>query len=217
MEVVLLLQSRRWHKAEAQRGVWAPPACAWLLTASLGTLIPLSRVSKRRCWAHGGAHRTGWDTAPLCPKGLSTAKAKGSSAGLAKTTQNPPSHSWGAPKLGMGGSGGSVMDHGGEHHSCQCWCDAMCKWELQWPGCTKALVSWVQQWAAQSALWDRARVGQPIQHPHIDPGSRAAPQCHILLGWFVTALEETEWWPWAAPELWVCPSHNTHGNVPFQA
>lgn len=99
----------------------------------------------------------------------------------------------------------------------QCWCDAMCKWELQWPGCTKALVSWVQQWAAQSALWDRARVGQPIQHPHIDPGSRAAPQCHILLGWFITALEETEWWPWAAPELWVCPSHNTHGNVPFQA
>lgn len=32
---------------------------------------------------------------PLCPKRLSTtrARAKGSSAGLAKTTQKPPSHS----------------------------------------------------------------------------------------------------------------------------
>lgn len=145
------------------------------------------------------AHRTArlQRQSPLCPKLLSTAKAKGSSAA--------PRNHWVTAKVlwnqGLESSGGSVVDHGGEHHSFLIASDS-----CRSPSCTKALMSWVQVMKAQSALLRQTRPGTLTSHSSTLTSASGSGATSFLggedtawvlsrqsfLGWFVTGLEKTE-------------------------
>lgn len=134
------------------------------------------------------AHRTArlQRQSPLCPKLLSTAKARGSSAA--------PQNHWVTAKVlwnqGLESSGGSVVDHGGEHHSFLIASDS-----CRSPSCTKALMSWVQVMKAQSALLRQTRPGTLTSHSSTLTSASGSRGC--------TSVPHPSWVERTLPGCWA--------------